>query len=224
MSVVLAHACLFCVHRTALYVLDKAAHRVAALWPPLPSRPQSVWTAKSGAFLMINSLIEHLFLVVLCVRTYDSPLWSVGTVPRFYALFWLDDLMYTVLHASLHLGPAYRTIHYHHHTERYPSRGYRDAGNENPIEQTMALGLHIMAVQTVGRLVGLDWTAVLAHLSVKAAGSCFNHIDRAVVIRLGLGIRLDAAYHQHHHQKGTANFAQFIPALDRLIVCTGRSR
>lgn len=214
---VLLHACLFCVHRTALYALDKALHKVAIRWPPLPSRPDSVWTTKSGAFLMINSLIEHLFLVALCLRTYESPLCSVWTIPRFYALFWLDDFMYTLLHASLHWGPAYRTIHYHHHTQRYPSRGYRDAGNENPIEQTLALALHIMAVQTVDRFVSLDWTAVVAHLSVKAAGSCLNHIDRAVVIRLGLGIRLDAAYHHRHHQKGTVNFAQFIPSLDRIL-------
>lgn len=214
----LAHACAFCVHRTALCAFDKSLRRLATLWPPLPPSHMSTWTVKSGAFLIVNSLIEHCFLVALYANTHVSPMWSGWkTFLRFYALFWCDDLFYTLLHAWFHLGPTYRMIHCHHHQEKYPRRGYQDAGNENPIEQILALTMHMAAVETVRYFLGIDQCAVFAHLSVKAMGSCVNHIDRAVVIHLGMGIKLDASYHRSHHQTGTKNFAQFIPALDFLV-------
>ena len=87
----------------------------------------------------------------------------------------------------------------------------------SPIEMGVALFLHMAAVRIVQTLMGVDWLSVYAHLSMKAIGSCINHVNHAVVIPLGFGVKIDAAYHHRHHTKGTTHFAQFVPLFDRLF-------
>ena len=124
--------------------------------------------------------------------------------------------MYSIFHAWLHYGFTYRTIHFHHHREKHPFRGYHDAGNESPIEMGVALFLHLAAVRIVQTLMGVDWLSVYAHLSMKAIGSCINHVNHAVVIPLGFGVKIDV-YHHRHHTQGTTHFAPFVPLIDRLF-------
>lgn len=180
-------------------------------------RRQNAWTRTSSFFLAINSLIEHAFLLALYSLVRVAPYCSLWSVLRFYALCYVDDALYTVYHAWLHVGWRYRAIHSHHHREKQPHRGYRDAGNENPVEQACALLLHLVAARVIRCVIGLDWMAILAHLTMKAAGSCLNHVNHAVVIHLGGGVILDTVYHHEHHSRGTVHFAQFVPAVDRLF-------
>lgn len=202
-----SHLVFYLAHRTGLWLVDALAHRVAARVPPLPPAQSTTPHApKSLAYLLANSCIEHAFLVSVLRLPLRRP--SAWSVVHFYALFWLDDALYAQLHRLLHSRRLYAAVHAHHHAEKHPKRGYADAGNEHPIEQLLALGAHLLVLRSFAWR--LDWLAVLAHLAVKAFGSCCNHLDRAVRVPLGFGVVIDTHFHRVHHQRPTQNFAQFV--------------
>lgn len=219
--ILLQHLLIFALHRTVLYSLDYALRLFASRSKPLVPHTQA-FDGQSWAdilFLCVNSLIEHTFLVWIVMRLLALRVAAISfaSVPRVYALLWCDDALYTLLHCWMHTKVAYAWFHGHHHKQKHPVRGYRDAGNEHPIEQCLALSCHVCAFEIVRSLLGIDWTAVALHTSVKAVGSCLNHVGYGVKIRLGLGVEIDTAYHHAHHLKGRQHYAQFIPALDRLV-------
>lgn len=217
----LHHLFIFILHRTSLYGLDHMLQSFAKRSKPLVADAAyaAAQTSVDISFICMNSFIEHAFLITICGRllTLQVAIISLLSILRVYTLLWCDDALYTLLHCWMHTKFAYTWFHGHHHKQKHPVRGYRDAGNENPIEQCLALSCHICAFEMVRCLVGIDWTAVLLHLFVKAVGSCLNHVGYDVKIHLGLGVQIDTSYHHTHHLKGRRNYSQFIPYLDRMV-------
>ena len=218
----------YVANRVGLYALDSASKHIAAYWPPFP-RPEDsyyhVAQRRDVAYLGVNSLLETCFLLHIrdALSTTPMPFFSiVYCVLGVYILFWLDDLFYTWFHAVLHHPRLYTLLHAHHHTITRPTRGYVDAGNEHPLEQCGAMFGHMCAIRFLilfyhGLLYTNVHVSVLLHLTLKALGSCLNHVDHAVYIPLGLGVCIDTAYHRKHHVRRRCNYAQFVPVCDRLI-------
>jgi len=130
-----------------------------------------------------------------------------------------DDLLYAPTHMLLHKSKLlYRLIHSHHHRIVFPSRGYSDAGNENPVEQGIALSLHMIAIQTVSFLLGVIHPAsVLVHILLKAIGAVLNHTGVDVSFRVA-GIHFSVLHHELHHRKQIVNFGQYVMVWDKLLL------
>lgn len=218
----------YVANRVGLYALDTASKHIAAYWPRFPrtehaSEPHYV-SQRDAAYLGVNSLLETCFLLHIrdTLPTTPMPLSIVYCVLGVYILFWLDDLFYTCFHALLHHPRLYTLLHAHHHLVTRPTRGYVDAGNEHPLEQCGAMFGHMCAIRFLillyHELLYTDvHVSVLLHLTLKALGSCLNHVDHAVYIPLGMGVCIDTAYHRAHHVRRRCNYAQFVPMCDRLI-------
>ena len=208
----------FILHRSALFMIDVVLRRAAMWFPPLSSKlPNNLSVSRRDVlFLCTNAVVEHGFMLLLLDFVGRMPLISFFSLVRVYALLWADDILYGLLHRCLHERHIYPFVHAHHHIQKQPHRGYADAGNENPIEQVLALSVHMLATHFVHMTVGLDGLSVVAHLFVKSVGSCLNHVDRAVTIHLGCGVTISSQFHQEHHMKGCHNFTQFLPCVDRL--------
>jgi sterol desaturase/sphingolipid hydroxylase (fatty acid hydroxylase superfamily) len=184
-----------------------------------------VWTNADTGRVVINMFVAQMFLMH-CVRlvngwpTIEAPgLWSSGefalrTVAGVYALFFADDMLYTPLHRIMHARPVYAWVHAAHHAQAAPHRGCWDAVNETGIEQASALLLHLTAIRAVHATIGLTAWSVGVHLLLKTVGSCLNHVDASCRVNLGMGVRLDPAYHRTHHSRRVVHYAQFVPWCD----------
>ena len=211
-----AQIAFFIVHRSALFMMDVALRHAAMVCPPLSSNPPKKFSRRDVLYLCTNAIVEHGFMLLLLDFVGRIPLVSFFSLVRVYALLWADDILYGLLHRCLHERHIYPLVHAHHHIQKRPHRGYADAGNENPIEQVLALSVHMFAMHIVRMTAGIDGLSVVAHLIVKSVGSCLNHVDRAVIIHLGCGVTISSQFHQEHHMKGCQNFTQFLPCVDRL--------
>lgn len=208
----------YALNRIGLWGLNAACMRVARQWPSLaPPKPRELLPLSDAdvAFLACNSLVEHVFLMTLW--SLDLRAGSSAPIVAFYALTWLDDLGYAFAHRAMHHRWVYARVHAHHHRRREPDRGYLDAGNEHPLEQVVALLIHLSAIRAVHATLGVSRLVAWSHVMLKAAGACFNHTDRAVRIPLGLGVRIDVAHHRTHHRCGRCNYSQHTPAIDALF-------
>lgn len=210
----LAFVALLAASRIALGALDAFVRYAATFWPPmaepLSDRPTDL---ASALFLAVNACVETFFLQLLLTVTMELPVVRPLTPVTFFLITYADDALYAALHRRMHRNRLFYTlVHKHHHKQSRPHRGYRDAGDEHPLEQVFALGAHLVALSAVHRLVGLDAVAVWAHVGLKAVGSVLNHVNHEVVLPLGFGVVLSARYHRTHHEKGGVNFAQFVQA------------
>ena len=160
------HFLLFVTHRFALFTLDVVTLRFAKSYNPLPSNKHSQ-NALDTFYLVVNSLIEHIFMikVYMFLVAQDARLCSSLALFQFYGLLWCDDALYTMLHRCLHTRIAYRWLHWHHHKQKHPFRGYRDAGNENPLEQMLALLAHLSALRMVHSVIGTGSQSLRISLS-----------------------------------------------------------
>lgn len=207
------HAVAYAAHRVLLYAVDASAHAFSETRAPLRTQPGA--PLRVGT-LLLNSAVEHLFLWRAAVLTSELPLLSTRFFLGLYALFLLDDAMYTPFHRLLHTRWLYERVHAQHHEARFPSRGYADAANEHLLEQVGALSIHFAALRLLIALDLLDALAVGLHLLLKAFGSCLNHLDRDVRLSLGCGVVLSSRYHRDHHVYRRCNYSQFVPLFDRL--------
>lgn len=115
----------------------------------------------------------------------------------------------TTFHIALHHRTLYKYIHAHHHKVVEPVRGYLDAGNEHPFEQIGALLLHFSILCFIKKMWMLDITAVVSHLILKAAFSCFNHSGRDISLNF-VGIRYSAKAHTLHHRLRKVHYHQIV--------------
>ena len=211
-----AHAAAFATHRALLALVDAAVHRWTRRRARFPSRDaQQEEATVAGWTLLPNAMVEHVFLWRAALLLATVPPLSPWSPLAFYALFYLDDALYTPFHKLLHRPWLYGYIHRQHHLRSAPTAGYRDAANEHPLEQAGALCIHFGALCLLRALGVLDATAALAHLLAKAVGSCLNHVDHDVRLPLGCGVVLSSRYHRVHHTHLRCNFAQFLPLMDR---------
>lgn len=210
------HVVAYAAHRGMLYVVDASAHAFSRT-RAAPSRAQPPSAAPRAGTLLLNSVVEHLFLWRAAVLISELPILSARFPLGFYALFLLDDAMYAPFHRLLHTRWLYERVHAQHHRAEFPSRGYADAANEHLLEQVGALSIHFAALRLLSALNLLDALAVGLHLLLKAFGSCLNHLDRDVRVPLGCGVVLSSRYHRNHHVYRQCNYSQFVPLFDRLL-------
>lgn len=208
-----------------LAALDGLTMRCVATRRHVGARGSHVWTRADTARVVANMFIAQIFLMQCAhlVRQWPSgeaaavvpaTVRAVRTIIGVYALFYVDDWLYTPLHRWMHTRPAYHWIHAAHHAQSTPHRGCWDAVNESAAEQSAALLLHLLAIRAVHATVGLTRWAVGVHLVLKSVGSCLNHVDASCCVSLGAGVRFDPAYHRAHHSTRQIHFAQFVPACD----------
>ena len=209
------HALAYAAHRGLVCVVDAGAHAFSQTHAPLRSQP-GARVPRAGT-LLLNSVVEHVFLWRTAALTCELPILSARFPLGFYALFLLDDAMYTPFHRLLHTRWLYERVHAQHHEATFPDRGYADAANEHFMEQIGALSIHLAALRLLSALHLLDALAVGLHLLLKAFGSCLNHLDRDVRVPLGCGVVLSSRYHRNHHAYRRCNYSQFVPLFDRLI-------
>lgn len=209
------HLAAYVAHRTLLRLVDAGVHRWSRRHARFLSRERAPPAARRT--LVVNSAIEHAFLWRTALLLRTLPPISPWAPLCFYALFILDDALYTPFHRLLHAPWLYERIHRQHHARGAPTDGYSDAADEHPLEQAGALAIHFGALCLLRALGMLDAAAALGHLLVKAVGSCLNHVGYDARVPLGCGVVLSARYHRAHHTHLRCNYSQFVPAVDRCV-------
>lgn len=201
-----------------VYLLSRAgiAFLQCVLWygVPVPQRVSGAvapLNSKDKAYIAINSVTETLFLqhCIAFIATLDSFssvfTTALASCAGAVLLTLGDDFLYSAFHYSLHKAPfpLYKAVHYHHHGNTDPSRGYLDAVNEAPIEMGFALLITAFVMEALRRL--LTPAAVILFVTMRAIFAIINHLGRDVVLFGGL---YDSRRHTLHHKLKYVHYGQ----------------
>ena len=210
---IMHYGLIYCMGRFGLYLIDKVIFELTKNAPQLiVTKPKNI-NSKDYMYLGINSISETIFIIkILNLILHKSIICTSIYKPfvSFYLLFYLDDIGYILLHRILH---KFYWLHFHHHKIKIPTRGYIDAGNENPIEMALALIYNYYIIILFNNLIDIPSISIIMHVFAKAIGSCINHLNKDVRINLGFGVVFDSAFHQKHHIHNNCNYAQFCEIL-----------
>jgi sterol desaturase/sphingolipid hydroxylase (fatty acid hydroxylase superfamily) len=176
------------------------------------------------SFLLLNSVIETVFVHHLCRFVSSSPnivfemdkMSVLNTVVVFVLFFVIDDLFYAPSHYLMHLKWLYPYIHKHHHRQNLPVRGYFDAGNEHPLEQLAGLGCLFATLHLVGDLCQIHIVSLGIYFIMYAAMAVLNHTRFDFQSNI-LGFHYAVGAHEMHHRYPKTNFAQYFMVWDKLV-------
>jgi sterol desaturase/sphingolipid hydroxylase (fatty acid hydroxylase superfamily) len=178
----------------------------------------------SFVYLVINAADEWIF-----VQNLTHFIWHSDAVPKtlgglnplntaaaLYLMFLVLDFFYAPAHRFLHWGPVYPYIHKHHHRQRFPVRGYLDAGNEHPVEHVIGVSCTWMAVWTAVAVTGAHAATIFFFFNIHAALAMLNHSEFDVDVTV-LGLNYSVKAHEMHHRFYNTNYAQYWLGMDKLM-------
>jgi len=177
-------------------------------------------------FLFINSFIEMVFVFNLFkLGRYNSDiLWYFkdltvwNTVVASVALIMIDDAIYAPVHRFLHWKPIYPLIHKHHHRQKFPERGYLDAGNEHPIEQIIGLSIIYGSILIVGKLFNMHISSLALTFVYYAFVNVVNHTSYDIQLNyFGFLFQYTVGAHEMHHRFFNCNYGKSCMWFDVLM-------
>lgn len=141
---------------------------------------------------------------------------SVGNGPvAMVALMLLNDALYYPFHVVAHWRSLYPYNHKHHHRQSVPFRGYFDAANEHPIEQTYGFGIFLASAFICSRTVGLHVGACFAAFVWWGLFNIMNHGAFDSRFHLPVPYPCLPRDHQMHHRYPQCNYTTLSSCCDR---------
>lgn len=187
-------------------------------------------------YVFINSFIEMVFIFNLfffgansadVVYSFDFGGWDVAsrsgytiwnTLVASVFLILLDDAIYAPAHRFLHWKPIYPLVHKHHHRQKFPERGYLDAGNEHPVEQLIGLSIVYGSILITARLLGFHIASLVLTFVFYAFVNVVNHTSYDIKMKyLGVGFEFTVGAHEMHHRFFDCNYGKSCMWFDMLM-------
>jgi len=133
-------------------------------------------------------------------------------------LILFDDAVYAPAHRLMHWKPLYPLIHKHHHRQKFPERGYVDAGNEHPLEQVIGLSIIYYSIVLTAHLFGMHIGALVLTFIFYAFVNVVNHTSYDIKMHyLGVGFEFAVGAHEMHHRFFDCNYAKSCMWFDILM-------
>lgn len=190
---------------------------------PVRGKPLETLGALDNAFIWFNRFVSVLFVYHLLHYSYvwghdgsghvkwaPAEVTVANTVGSWAAFHVLYDLCYCLFHRGLHHRKVYRLIHKHHHKQKAPSRGNRDAVNVHPFEFICGEYLHLLSVAVIPSHIFTVAFFVIAGGFMAS----LNHTRYDIALPLGL---FDVKYHDEHHVVPNSNYGQYTMLWDHIL-------
>lgn len=156
------------------------------------------------AFLLGENVLKHLG----AFNVWNGPV-------AFVLIMVVNDIIYYPFHAVAHMREFYPYVHKQHHRQFLPFRGYADAANQHPVEQSYGFSIFVMSLWLVSKLVGLHaasaWCAALSWAIFNVA----NHLDFDSLLHLPVPFPAYPRDHQMHHRFPKCNYSTLTTFMDR---------
>lgn len=156
------------------------------------------------AFLLSSAVDYRLIKFNL----YNGPL-------AFIFLMTLNDIIYYPFHLVAHRRSLYPYCHKQHHRQFVPFRGYADAANQHPLEQSYGFAIFILSMWITSKVCGLHastaWCATLAWAILNIC----NHLSFNSRIHLPLLYPAYPRDHNMHHRFPNCNYSTLSTMMDR---------
>mmetsp|Transcript_5966 Transcript_5966/g.10730 ORF Transcript_5966/g.10730 Transcript_5966/m.10730 type:complete len:415 (+) Transcript_5966:87-1331(+) len=173
-------------------------------------------------YLAANTLVEFLgmnhiaaFLLSGSVQ-YSGSLFNVFNGPlAFLAAFVINDFVYYPFHAVAHRRIFYPYCHKQHHRQFVPFRGYADAANQHPLEQTYGFSIWIFSLWITSKLLGLHAATAWLGTFLWALLNIMNHLPFDTRLHLPILYPALPRDHNTHHRFPNTNYSTLSSFMDR---------
>jgi len=173
-------------------------------------------------YLALNTLVEFLGLNYISAFLLSShvvyPLrhFCLFSGPlAFVMIMVINDIIYYPFHAVAHRRSVYPLCHKQHHRQFLPFRGYADAANQHPFEQTYGFSIFILSMWITSKTLGLHASSAwFAMLSWAILNIC-NHLAFDTRIHLPVPYPALPRDHNMHHRFPTCNYSTLSTMMDR---------
>ncbi|CAE8720637.1 unnamed protein product, partial [Polarella glacialis] len=173
-------------------------------------------------YLALNTMVEFLglnyILAFLLSTSVVYPLrnFCLFSGPfAFVMIMVINDIIYYPFHAVAHKRSLYPLCHKQHHRQFLPFRGYADAANQHPIEQTYGFCIFILSMWITSKTLGLHASSAwFATLSWAILNIC-NHLAFDTRIHLPVPYPALPRDHNMHHRFPTCNYSTLSSMMDR---------
>jgi len=176
------------------------------------------------SYLTLNTMIEfvglnHIVAFLLSSDT-EKRIESFGVYNTFLAFVFcltVNDLIYYAFHYFAHSRHLYPYCHKQHHRNSIPFRGYLDAANQHPFEQTSGFSIIILSFNLTAKVTGLHASAAWCILLCWGTLEMANHCPYDSEFHLPLPYPLLSKDHQMHHRIPGCNFCTLTSVADRIF-------
>mmetsp|Transcript_10561 Transcript_10561/g.30183 ORF Transcript_10561/g.30183 Transcript_10561/m.30183 type:complete len:459 (+) Transcript_10561:91-1467(+) len=176
------------------------------------------------SYLALNTIVEFLGMNHIVATLLYGPIeYGMSTFSALngpLAFIWvmmINDLLYYPWHCIAHKRSFYPYCHKQHHRNFVPFRGYADAANQHPFEQTTGFSIFILSLHSASKVLGLHAGAAwVAFLSWAVLNIC-NHLAFDSYIHLPLPFPAYPHDHQMHHRFPQCNYSTLTTTFDRLF-------
>lgn len=142
--------------------------------------------------------------------------WNTIVASVFLVL--IDDAIYAPAHRFLHWKPIYPLVHKHHHRQKFPERGYLDAGNEHPIEQVIGLSIIYGSIVITTNIIGIHVLSLAVTFIFYAFVNVVNHTSYDIKLKyMGFGFEYTVGAHEMHHRFFDCNYGKSCMWFDMLM-------
>jgi len=173
-------------------------------------------------YLALNTMVEfigmnHIASVILGQHiTYPLSEFTVWNGPvAFFVVMSVNDVIYYPFHWFFHKPIAYPYVHKQHHRQFMPFRGYADAANQHPVEQSYGFSIFIVAMRITSATVGVSASAVWCCFLSWALFNVANHMAFDSLLHLPLLYPAFPRDHQMHHRFPRCNYSTLSTFMDR---------
>eukprot|EP00927_Polykrikos_kofoidii_P027021 TRINITY_DN23926_c0_g3_i1.p1 TRINITY_DN23926_c0_g3~~TRINITY_DN23926_c0_g3_i1.p1 ORF type:complete len:396 (+),score=34.74 TRINITY_DN23926_c0_g3_i1:49-1188(+) len=174
------------------------------------------------SYLALNTMVEFVGMNhVVAFLVGEHVLMPLGDITilngpvAFLVLMLLNDVIYYPFHLVAHVPWLYPYCHKQHHRQFFPFRGYADAANQHPIEQTYGFSIFIFSLLLTSCSTGLHaGTAGCAFFS-WAFFNVANHLAFDSSVHLPLPYPAFPRDHSMHHRLNRCNYSTLTSCMDR---------
>lgn len=174
-------------------------------------------------YLTLNTFIEYLgvnhLAAFLLGDATEKRLSSFGVLNgpmAFVFVLCLNDALYWCFHFVAHWRMFYPYCHKQHHRQSVPFRGYRDAGNQHPLEQFAGFSVFLLSLRLTNSVFGLHGAAAWCAFLGWAIFNIANHLPFDMSAHLPLPYPALPRDHQMHHRIPQCNYSKLTSIIDRI--------
>jgi sterol desaturase/sphingolipid hydroxylase (fatty acid hydroxylase superfamily) len=203
-----------------LEILSKVIHPVCKLLNlkeiPIKGKHLDEFSKLDRLFIFLNKCLTVLFtyhviqvvLITPSIKWETSELTLANTLGSLICFYLFYDFCYTNFHRFLHLRSVYPLIHKHHHRQKAPSRGNRDAINVHPFEFAVGEYLHLLTIW----LIPCHIYTVIFFILIGGILASLNHTRYDVQFSYFFNVNV----HDVHHRLPESNYGQYTMLWDYL--------